>query len=262
MMSMKSVLLATVAVVSIASFLPAQANTIVGQIQPNIPLGIMLCNPEYSASNCPLDINVPEFNPNSGTLQSATLEITGAIIPDLLLYGTFIDQPPPASVTLTSSLWVHIADNDSGSPINYNIGFTETMPLHQSSTDSYSITGTPYDFDLTYQLDPADVTSAIPFDPSNPLSNSVYVEVSGSTNVVGLYSSLGFTGGNVSNPDGENGYPDIETYAVASATMTYDYNVPEPASMTLFGVGIFGLGWLRHRAIARRTECHRGRAKP
>ncbi len=63
------------------------------------------------------------------------------------------------------------------------------------------------------------------------------------TGLGGVRFDVGFA----SDIDQFNGYVDKFTIGVSGDTTTYDFEVPEPASLTLLGFGIAGLGWVRRR---------------
>ena len=205
----------------------------------------------------PEQITLPQFNSTKGTLESVKVILdttitssgklsatsTSKILQYDITLATYLEKPgtttPVASVTSANSAKLLVANpailNFCSSSSHAPCGNTSTLaPITIAGGNTY-----------TFSTVGATASSSHTF-----TTNPVLAEFTGAGSVVlPLYTYVGqtesTTGGNVSFTQ--------STTATASAEVIYTYQqpdgpaVPEPASMTVLGSGLLGLGWVSRR---------------
>ena len=173
----------------------------------------------------PFDINALPFNPALGTLTDVSIELTGTVTP-----MTANDLGPfPATVDLTTHLFVFATN---GGPTTTIVFPTETgVPVIVSSPGSAGeATGVPILVDQTIDLSDLSAFSAF------------ITGIAGSQ----LLVEYGFKTANGLPGSGS----DLTSFA-GSAVLTYTYDAPEPLTLSLFGAGLVGAGWLTRRRMVK-----------
>ena len=201
---------------AVALSAPAQAATIVQNI-PGLVQGL--------GDFTPFDINALPFNTALGTLTDVSIELTGSVTP-----MTANDLGPfPSTTDLTTHLFVFATN---GGPTTTIVFATQSgVPVVVASPGSAGeATGAPISVDQTIDL--SDLSAFI-------------TGIAGSQ----LLVEYGFRTANTLS--GAGGASDLTSFA-GSAVLTYTYDAPEPLTLSLFGAGLLGAGWLttrRRRAV-------------
>ena len=196
---------------AVALTAPADAATIV----QNIP-GLVQDLGDFT----PFDINALPFNTSLGTLTGVSVEIIGNVTP-----MTANDLGPfPSTTDLTTHLFVFATN---GGPTTTIVFPTQTgVPVIVSSPGSAGeATGAPIVVDQTIDL--SDLSAFI-------------TGIAGSQ----LLVEYGFKTANTLSAAG--GASDLTSFK-GSAVLTYTYDAPEPVTLSLFGAGLVGAGWISRR---------------
>jgi len=179
----------------------------------------------FSAGSPGGNFTVPQFDPSLGTLISVSLSVTGDSFGGTNSYQNLSGNPGTATVTIGSDITVSgpaalvvlTQPNQTNSGLvtaNVNPVFTFT------GSDAVSVTGT---------------TST---DTQNALITSGLAPYIGLSNVSFAYSSASNVASNGPTPDVTAGTAATFDFA---PTVVYTYATPEPASLSLLGLGAASL---------------------
>ncbi|WP_394778902.1 PEP-CTERM sorting domain-containing protein [Undibacterium sp.] len=171
----------------------------------------------------PFDIKGLPFDPANGTLQSVSVEIIGTYTPML-----FNDLGPfPDTVDMNTRLFV-FAENDGGNTQSFNLPTQTGIPVVVTDPNSGGrTTGVASAVDHLFNF--ADVSKFITGIPGDQLLIGY-----------GFRSSNGLPG--------TGGASDLTSFN-GSAIITYTFDVPEPATLMIFAIGLAGLALSRRRSF-------------
>ena len=209
----------TVSALALGSVLSLAAPASAATIVQNIP-GLVQDLGDFT----PFDINALPFNPALGTLTDVTVEIIGNVTP-----MTANDLAPfPATVDLTTHLFVFPTNAPPGNTTTITFTTQTGVPVVVASPGSAGeATGAVIAVDQT--IDFSDL-------------NAFITGIAGSQ----LLVEYGFRTANGLPGSGS----DLTSFA-GSAVLTYTYDAPEPVTLSLFGAGLLGAGWLTRRRLAK-----------
>ncbi|MFZ6647248.1 PEP-CTERM sorting domain-containing protein [Undibacterium sp. TJN25] len=210
-MRLKSLVLAVPLVLMLAFSTSGNAATIV----QNIP-GLSQDLGDFT----PFDIKALPFDPANGTLQSVSVEIIGTYQPII-----FHDLGPfPATVDLNTRLFV-FAENGGGT-LNFALPTQTGVPVTPAGQDSGQTTGVAAAVDHIFNF--TDVSAFI-------------------TGIAGQQLLIGYGFRASDGLPGTGGASDLTNFN-GSAILTYTFDVPEPATLMIFAIGLFGLALSRRRS--------------
>ncbi len=169
----------------------------------------------------PFDINALPFDPATGTLQSVSVELHRLVCTP----ETANDLGPfPATTDLTTRLFVFATNG--GPTSNVVLGTQTGIPVVVASPGSAGIaTGAATPVDMTF-----DLSDLLAFETGIPGSQ--------------LLVEYGFRTSNTLS--GAGGDSDLTSFA-GSAILTYTYDVPEPSTALICGLGLAALAWSRRK---------------
>jgi hypothetical protein len=198
---------------AVALTAPADAATIV----QNIP-GLVQDLGDFT----PFDINALPFNTSLGTLTGVSVEIIGNVTP-----MTANDLGPfPSTTDLTTHLFVFPTNAPPGNTTTITFATQTGVPVVVASPGSAGeATGAVIAVDQTINF--SDL-------------NAFITAISGSQ----LLVEYGFKTANTLSAAG--GASDLTSFK-GSAVLTYTYDAPEPVTLSLFGAGLVGAGWISRR---------------
>lgn len=160
-------------------------------------------------------ITIPQFDPAQGTLNSATITVSGSM---QFVLEVFDNGPGPVAITAQDTLSFH------GTPLLAEGTFTDTIPTGQSI---YTFMPPAVSLGTLTEFFPSDTvsfftgTGTLPFQLS--LAGATVDQFSGAT----AYGAFAFTG------------------ATGNVTVDYAFTpapVPEPASLGVAGLGLIAVG--------------------
>ncbi len=170
----------------------------------------------------PFDIDTLPFNTSLGTLQSVIVEISGSYIASIAA-DLQPGQSPPSTATLSTRLFVE-PSNDASVAQSVNLG-SQTVVIPAPLPGSAAIeTGLPTTVDQSFTF-----TTIADYETSGSLPQDL--------------TQFGFRTG--STFPGTSG-SDLTSFA-GDATVTYVYDVPEPATLVILGTAVLGLTAVRRR---------------
>ena len=170
----------------------------------------------------PFDINAMLFNPADGTLQSVTVEMIGTYTP-----MTANDLGPfPSTTTLTTHLFVFPTNGPPSDNQTVVLGSQSNVPVTVSGPGAAGIaTGMPESVDQLFNF--PDLAA---FESGSEMPLVEY----------------GFRTANTLS--GAGGASDLSSFS-GQAIITYTYEVPEPATVLMVGIGLLGLALTRRQRV-------------